>query len=169
MIPNKNIKRLSEKYNLPEDFILLIKSKMYENNKLEFALQMFNEGLLGYDMVMQEKIIEVRALYEAVREKNEEQINKYKNSIILSSSKKYYSSEKSKGNLQLYGGYCVYVNDEKIIAIEYEEGGNRNGGYLYMNTEFKKYGENRFNDLINIIKDKFQSLYEEIKAYDFTY
>lgn len=163
-----------ELVTIGEDFRAFLRTKLQDKSDeaLEEAVELYGEGILGFHAIMSAQdgsinVADVKNRYKEqkkarkVLEKDAkaryEQEQKYNASLTWLYEINYHEFNYS-------GGYCAGVDSEGVIRmICYESGNHREGGAIYTNTPFGKFG--RFDREIAIVKEKAPQLYEKLRSY----
>lgn len=163
-----------ELVTIGEDFRAFLRTKLQDKSDeaLEEAVELYGEGILGFHAIMsaQDGSINVADVKNRFKEqKKARKVREKDAKARYEQEQKYNASltwlyEINHHEFNYRGGYCAGVDSEGVIRmICYESGNHREGGAIYTNTPFGKFG--RFDREIAIVKEKAPQLYEKLRSY----
>lgn len=150
---------------LPDEFKELLRSKLKKQDEATYneALEMFGANLLGFYKVYNAApgSIDIDEIKEARRKAQQEEVERR---IRYEAERAYYKPLNWWRIMTPSGEYSIAKDDNGIIRnISFESSNHREGGSLYENTPFRKFGD--FDRVREELKEKCPELYRAIANY----
>ena len=153
---------------IPDEFRELLRTKLKKQDDATYneALTLFGRNLLGFYQVIKAApgsidLDEIKEVQRKAQRDEEERRAAYEKEREYDAGIIWLYQRK---NFSFTGGYYAGVDNAGIIRyLCYESGDHREGGPIYSNTPFRRYGD--FNNAMKQIRREAPELYTKIAKY----